>query len=1173
MLSLESPPPDLSSLTSTITTPTTAVDIDDSHERVASLGKQIVSPAEIDQHSSTHFSIRGYVFAARSKDIATSWPFSRKHLQLCLKNGVKDLLPPFQCVDYLRNRSACRRFLVERAVKNVSNLEEKPSAVSNGFVSSDSSMNSGCNHKLPEAGHADLNPSSGGGGKEQESEVEQASNSKQLPNLLEASDGVEVAAPAAGTIQASSSVSKKCKLVVKSGTNAAHKSSTTGEIIATASEALMASKVCPVCQTFSSPSNTTLNAHIDQCLSIKSPSEWPESCKLAKPRIKPRKMRLMSDIYATAPRCTLQDLQRRNGTKWAVEMNLGVQVTSAASQGKNQMASSTSIQDVGNDDGAVYVDANGTKMRILSRSIDVSSVLTAGDDHPKQPKNPPKKCKGARFFSSIKKKRLAKHKYLKLTPHISPLKAPPPQVTGALASHKEGGQLAPLFKAREQKKPSDSGIPRKLDFSKTSTSVLLKGSKGKSSHRYSKHKMQAEKDLLAESDRAGGSHAIRYSSLPEKCMSWAKIGSRNSGSSHRAGFIHKDCSLSRKRLGGPLVRDPIHNNAEMQPSARDTGHFNGDHASMTELEAVNVNVRAMETMNMFPNSSRPSSQNFHAFSSKGTRLIPNLKGKLCLPSQVSPAACQFNTKQKGLLALKERRMIGIGKDLGARPAGVLQRSDSRQYYNEEDDRPKTGEISEQPQRGLASIYLGSSSHATTSDVPRSDLRCHGQDEVGNISFYNGVNSVQTCTESVLEVPYDGEVIAIDHPSSKLASNLGRSSAHKLADANGLPFNSLQGQGDEEYQGCLFRAGASIPLMEPSSGNECGVFCVDEIGVGTIDPAEGTDTGYISKLAIAHASSFLMVDSIPIPGPPGSYLPSPRDMESEVMQGNSSLTTSCIQCAHDPWEVADEDSSDSPISAVSTVSNLMEAKSMPNFSRSSIEPSTVQGKACSGFSSLSARDAVEKALMFQQVASTGHERVVSNAAGLQGGVVSRDKGAFSSLRSNNQLCCCSRKGGIPWDTCLSFQGSQLLKQQSLTSLTLPAMGKNRSELSTAPNYLKTRTEMSSLTLTECSRTASERLAHSSAAATMPQAATPTEIVASASNDSLSPASTLVLRLMGKNLMVSNNIVENSHASDQPTLNTRDLTFPRGSRPSQASHCLRDNSSLVHAGACCCDGNGA
>ncbi|XP_022039595.1 uncharacterized protein LOC110942164 [Helianthus annuus] len=79
------------------------------------------------------------------------------------------------------------------------------------------------------------------------------------------------------------------------------------------------SKICPVCKVFSSSSNTTLNAHIDRCLSGESTTmKWTADREVViKHRIKPRKMRLMADIYKSAAHCTVEELDARNGTCWA----------------------------------------------------------------------------------------------------------------------------------------------------------------------------------------------------------------------------------------------------------------------------------------------------------------------------------------------------------------------------------------------------------------------------------------------------------------------------------------------------------------------------------------------------------------------------------------------------------------------------------------------------------------------------------------------------------------------------------------------------------------------------------------------------------------------------------------------------------------------------------------
>ncbi|GER52734.1 hapless 8 [Striga asiatica] len=211
MLSSENPPPDLS------------------------CSCKISQPKNSDEWASDdnplpNFSIRGYVFGARAKDISNNWPFSQENLQLCLKYGVKDVLPPFdQTLDSVRNQSTAK------------------CAAENSSVSRK-------DKKIPPA-----------------------------------------------TDQSSPYTNSVPENIVKLNNQKSSQEDT------------MASNVCPVCKMFSSSSNTTLNAHIDQCLSIKWTSNPKQSIKH---RIKPKKTRLMADIYETALRCTLEDLDRRNGTNW-----------------------------------------------------------------------------------------------------------------------------------------------------------------------------------------------------------------------------------------------------------------------------------------------------------------------------------------------------------------------------------------------------------------------------------------------------------------------------------------------------------------------------------------------------------------------------------------------------------------------------------------------------------------------------------------------------------------------------------------------------------------------------------------------------------------------------------------------------------------------------------------
>jgi hypothetical protein len=83
----------------------------------------------------------------------TNWPFSLKNLQLCLKHGVKDVLPPFQSLDKVRSQPF-ERCMSESSTlvdnKNLSNSDGKPSRP-NDHAELDFSENAQLNQKQEEA--------------------------------------------------------------------------------------------------------------------------------------------------------------------------------------------------------------------------------------------------------------------------------------------------------------------------------------------------------------------------------------------------------------------------------------------------------------------------------------------------------------------------------------------------------------------------------------------------------------------------------------------------------------------------------------------------------------------------------------------------------------------------------------------------------------------------------------------------------------------------------------------------------------------------------------------------------------------------------------------------------------------------------------------------------------
>ncbi|KAK1293649.1 hypothetical protein QJS10_CPB17g00289 [Acorus calamus] len=350
----------------------------------------LASKRDKGEHHHNCFSIRDYVFTSRGKNIMTNWPFSDNSLQTCLNHGVHDLLPPFEPPDQLRSR-VCRSVIRSDFIQDQSLLElvdPSGSPVSEGKSNTKHKAKNLCKS-------AKSSPSTEG-----------APKAFHKKSILEASGNPETAT----TPALSTKTEKKCRLIVKLNTVSDYRRT---EDITSNSSAItdtMASKVCPVCKTFSSTSNTTLNAHIDQCLAESSNAK-EVAAKPVKYKVKPRKTRLMADIIATAPCCTLEYLDRRNGSNWALDPTLVAPSNVVCTENKRP-------EDIDEDvaEGAVYVDANGTKIRILSELND-APIATVKEDL-KQRKNT-KAIKEGKSNSVGRKKHFSKKyfKYLNVRPH------------------------------------------------------------------------------------------------------------------------------------------------------------------------------------------------------------------------------------------------------------------------------------------------------------------------------------------------------------------------------------------------------------------------------------------------------------------------------------------------------------------------------------------------------------------------------------------------------------------------------------------------------------------------------------------------------------------------------------------------------------------------------------
>ncbi|KAG2333206.1 hypothetical protein Bca4012_017146 [Brassica carinata] len=349
------------------------------------------SSDELGQTHLQSFSIRDYAYSNRKNNIKNNWPFSGKSLQLCSAHGVTNPLPPFHKVSNGTNKFKT--------------------------TASSSSGNQIVSHVHIGSGLAKL------GVNQTIAETREGGCSQ--PRII-INNGF-------GT---STSVSKsKVETIVVAGTsnnNKYNKKCGRGGMVKSKEDTcggglVMTTTTCPICKIFSSASNTTLNAHIDQCLSVDSELPPVSSTKPNKPRVdqclsadsavppvstkpnKPRakalmKIKTMVDIYATAKGCTLEDLDKRNGTKWASVLSHTNQVVAD----KAEVSKKRKVSPVGV--GPVYIDDKGKKLRILTELSEKKTSTTTPlreqhEDGSKESSKSSRKRRGGK----------KEYKYLKLT--------------------------------------------------------------------------------------------------------------------------------------------------------------------------------------------------------------------------------------------------------------------------------------------------------------------------------------------------------------------------------------------------------------------------------------------------------------------------------------------------------------------------------------------------------------------------------------------------------------------------------------------------------------------------------------------------------------------------------------------------------------------------------------
>ncbi|KAL1195236.1 hypothetical protein V5N11_029148 [Cardamine amara subsp. amara] len=853
----------------------------------------------------TNFSIRDYAFSNRKKNINNNWPFSPKSLQLFSTHGVTDPLPPFQQFSTVTNKFET----------TVCSSSEKQIV---SYV-----------HQGRDLAKLGLNQTLA------ETRKRAFSQNGLFPSTSVSKSEVERVV--ATTSTKNNNQSKKCgRGMVKS------KEDSFSNGLVTTSESTMASKTCPICKTFSSASNTTLNAHIDQCLSVDSALP-PVYSKPSKPKSKPKtKVKTMVDIYASAKGCTLEDLDKRNGTKWASILSYS---TNRVVADKSEVSKKRKVSPVGV--GPVYIDAKGQKLRILSEFGEKKTSTTPL----REDGSSEKKClsQGSKGNSKcLKKNRRGKkhHKFVKLTNNK------------ANASEKILGDQ--------------------------------RGFSGEGSHtshrRIYNQRMLAKGGLISKKVNEKGDKFYALEDQPSENEDglWSgedPIVSRSTGLSATSSYV-----LNKQKLGSEVAE-------------RSKNLFGSKRAQSRSFRPLNT-LRLKKSIASTQEDKSPPRKRFYSDAVE--------------VSDASPRATSMRKLSPPFVPNAWRRL-----------SMPVELKKARLDFSEEEDEEETGKWESEMTQ---------------------------ERELSDDDYVSGDNREKD------------EVLLRSNPSSSGYDNYNdEETSEEEEDNNNKRANVLDKTDD---MGAEFYQSDSPPSVEiiPS---ERSMYYSEDVGnmiYGQTSCKE--DVRFDSE--VGRGSLFVEVDTIPIPGPPGSFLPSPRDMGFDENLGNSSVITSQVQSSMDQL---DRNSSESPVSAVS------------NFAAGRLSfPVELSSSFRENFFPIS-------------FCVPSHHGTIVEAE-----PITIDKTTTPSRFINNdqESCCCQRKERISEGIALNHQASQLLQRRAASSSITMNLSKSPSRLEPTHPF-----EQSPYKIQQDLDLRSKFSSRTNLNATVPP----------------SPSNP-VLRLMGKDLMVMN-----------------------------------------------------
>ncbi|KAJ0986973.1 hypothetical protein J5N97_005329 [Dioscorea zingiberensis] len=936
-------------------------------------------PVTLGGIQTPNFSIRGYVLASRSKNIATNWPFPQHCLQRCLKHGIQNLLPPFEPPGSVKARCCVTGVVQPEELENGDvPLNEVPRYIKPESCSPSDKLavrhSDQAQHQTLEEGNSVVNNDVLVDEVKHCDFANTDSNSAEnieLCGLLHVSKGdsdtssvLEVVEPPSLSRRQESS-EKKCKLIVRLGSISAI--SRAEDIVSTSSAVSdsMASKVCPVCKVFASTSNTTLNAHIDQCLSSDTNTNNVDT-NLSKIKAKPRKKRLMVDIYTTAPHCTLKDLDRRNGTTWASDLAVVALTSEVRMEVKRPKIPQLDIKDDEND-GAVYVDSNGIKLRILSKFNDAPAVMPK--ENLKLRKHG-KEFKAGKSYLIGKKKRLGP-KYMKMKSafkkqcsfKISKGQIPAtPEEDCQEDNHQENEE------SLSQKSDSEDNVNGNESSSLRQWACLKRSD-------LSKKLGSRETDGITEILGPNASSSLVDSDHPELVCSYAV-------QSH----VVKCSSLCDASSSAPKTRimdilantDNVTENGKTDSPTQTV--MRPKWSSDSSSSASGLMLKLSRSAGMLVSSPRSKREEVCRSSSAKMNNLPDLT---------------MRGPKSGHLLMTSRKCSSLNNNI------PFRRPVFSSGANKVDEREKHSILRKLRKRRS---MVGTSKHGGRSPIDVNEGHC--------ASLHNDASvSVRTNqTTQIHQIKFSDDSTWSEQGVERSTKEKGKSKALVLVDS----INSVEEIVGEPVSRTMnlddFNPASSAELeREPSCeeppqftlGSEAPLEAVEQKTLGDEQDRRIQDKTSNEEEYCSDQSNNCQVDATSIQGS-SACLCSHEDMGHEIPQENSSITSNRVMSSDTDDLAIDREPSGSPVSTASTIS-----------------PSSPIGSKVNDFVVEPLASPVRNKLSLQQ-SNTLTMPPISTIEGDEGTKVERrnhEVGVVASAKelaqlSDGQPCCCSRRENLP-----------------------------------------------------------------------------------------------------------------------------------------------------------------